>query len=180
MLATSGRATGLAGRGAAASAALTIASVLLLSACGNNDSTASSTPTLKPTTTTAAASSTSMPTPSIDQKTTDQAPPTTTVNEAPQPAQTTPTLTTPKLTAKDQAFLDALKARGVNPSSPDIPLAVANYVCQAKQSGVSDQEIQTYVNAMAGQDPSYDQHKMPIAQLGQTYIDVANQTYCTK
>ena len=68
----------------------------------------------------------------------------------------------------------------MNPSSPDIPLAVANYVCQAKKSGVSDQEIQTYVNAMAGQDPSYDPHKMPIAQLGQIYTDAANQTICPK
>ncbi len=178
MLRTRGKATGIAaGRGAAAT--LAIASVLLLAACGGNDSTASSTPTLKTTTTTAAASSSQAP--SAEQSTTAApAPTTTTVKEQPQPAQTTPTLATPKLTAKDQAFLDALKARGVSPSSPDIPLAVANYVCQAKQSGVSAQEIQTYVNAMAGQDPSYDQHKMPIAQLGQIYIDAANQTYCSK
>jgi len=178
MLRTRGKATGIvAGRGAAAT--LAIASVLLLGACGGNDSTASSTPTLKATTTTAAPSSAQ--TPSVVQSTTTAAAaPTTTVNEQPQPAQTTPTLSTPKLTAKDQAFLAALEARGVTPSSPDIPLAVASYVCHAKQSGVSDQEIQTYVNAMAGQDPSYDPHKMPIAQLGQIYTDAANQTYCGK
>ncbi|WP_245400222.1 DUF732 domain-containing protein [Nocardia albiluteola] len=180
MLRTRGKATDIiAGRGAAAGAALAIASVLLLGACGNNDSTASSTPTLQTSTTTSAASSS--PTPSPAAPTTSAAPaPKTTVREQPQPAQTTPTPSTPKPTAKDQAFLDALKAKGVNPSSSDIPLAVAQYVCQAKKSGVSAQEIQTYVNAMAGQDPSYDPNKMSIAQLGQIYTDAANQTYCDK
>ncbi|MFF3568194.1 DUF732 domain-containing protein [Nocardia jiangxiensis] len=177
MLRTSGKAAGLAGRGAAAGAAVAIASVLLLTGCGGNDSTASSTPTLKTSTTTAAATTTTSA-PSIADSTTNAAP-TTTTNEPP-PAAVTPTLATPKITAKDQAFLDALKARGVTVSSPDIPLAVANYICQAKKSNVSPQEIQTYVNAMAGQDPSYDPNKMPIAQLGQTYVDVANQTYCNK
>jgi hypothetical protein len=182
MLRTRGKATGIvAGRGAVAGAALAIASALLLGACGNNDSTASSTPTLQTSATTAAASSSLTPSPAAPTTTAAPTPaPKTTVKEQPQPAQTTPTLTTPKLTAKDQAFLDALKAKGVNPSSPDIPLAVAQYVCQAKKSGVSAQEIQTYVNAMAGQDPSYDANKMPIAQLGQIYTDAANQTYCDK
>lgn len=178
MLRTSGKAAGIAGRGVAASAALTIASVLLLTACGHNDSTASSTPTLKASTTTAAPSPS--PSPAPEPSAAEAPPATTTTNEQPQPVQTTPSPPAPKLTGKDQAFLDGLKARGVTPSSPDIPLAVANYVCQAKSSGVSDQEIQTYVNAMAGQDPSYDPNKMPIAQLGQIYTDVANQTYCNK
>ncbi|WP_067885158.1 DUF732 domain-containing protein [Nocardia vaccinii] len=177
MLRTSGKAAGLAGRGVAAGAAVTIASVLLLTGCGGNDSTASSTPTLKTSTTTAAPTTTTSA-PATAESTTKAAPETTT-SEQPQPA-VTPTLSTPKITAKDQAFLDALKARGVSVSSPDIPLAVANYICQARKSNVSQQEIQTYVNAMAGQDPSYDPNKMPIAQLGQVYVDVANQTYCNK
>lgn len=178
MLRTSGKAAGLAGRGVAAGAAVTIASVLLLTGCGGNDSTASSTPTLKTSTTTTAASSTTTAAPTTVQSTIAAAPKTTT-SEQPQPA-VTPTLAPPKITAKDQAFLDALKARGVSVSSADIPLAVANYICQAEKSNVSPQEIQTYVNAMAGQDPSYDPNKMPIAQLGQIYVDVANQTYCNK
>ncbi len=177
MLRTSGKAAGLAGRGVAAGAAVTIASVLLLTGCGGNDSTASSTPTLKTSTTTAAPTTTTSA-PATAPSTTAAAAKTTT-SEQPQPA-VTPTLAPPKITAKDQAFLDALKARGVSVSSADIPLAVANYICQAKKSNVSQQEVQTYVNAMAGQDPSYDPNKMPIAQLGQIYVDVANQTYCNK
>ncbi|MQY22398.1 DUF732 domain-containing protein [Nocardia macrotermitis] len=176
MLRTSGKASGLAGRGAAAGVAVTIASVLLLAGCGGNDSTASSTPTLRTSTTTAAPTSTTTVASSATASTTKAAPATTTT-ELPQPA-VTPTLTAPKLTAKDQAYLDALKARGISVSYTDIALSVGDYICKAEKSGVSQQEVLTYVNAMAGQDPSYDPNKMPIAQLGQAYVAVANQTYC--
>jgi hypothetical protein len=172
MLRTSGKAS------AAVGAAAVIASVLLLSACGNDSSTASSTPTLKTSTTTAAATPTA--TVPADEDSTTEAAPTTTKNEQPQTVQVTPTPVAPKLTAKDQAFLDALKSRGIAVTSPDIPLQIGTYICQANTSKAPAAEVLTYVSAMAGQDPDYNQNKIPITQLGQSYIDAANQTLCAK
>ncbi|MCM6776851.1 DUF732 domain-containing protein [Nocardia sp. CDC159] len=154
----------------------------LLAACGNNDSTASNTPTLKTSTTTAAAS----PTPTSPKYTPVEPPaeaPTTliTPEERPQPAPQSPgPANTAPVSGKDQAFLDELHKRGVSPSSPDIALTAANYVCQGKASGASDQEIATYVNAMAGSDPAFDASKMSVEQAGKIYIDVATTTYCNK
>ncbi|WP_019931908.1 DUF732 domain-containing protein [Nocardia sp. BMG111209] len=168
------------GKATAACAALALVPVFYLTACGHNDSTASSTPTLKTSTTTAAPSSTSAVAeqPSAQQQPPAPAPTTTSaVAERPQPAQ--PTTDAP-LAGKDQAFLDELNKRGVHPSSPDIALTTAQYICQSKAAGASDSELTTYVNAMAGADPSFDQQKMPVEQAGKIYIDVAGATYCDK
>ncbi|WP_216896933.1 DUF732 domain-containing protein [Nocardia alni] len=185
MLRTRGTATGVARRGAAASVAVAAASVLLLSACGHNDSTASSTPTLATSTTTAApsttapASTTAAATTTAAHSTSNRAAPAAPPpNE--QPVQVTPTPEQIQLTAKDHAFLDNLKQRGITVSDPQTALAAAAYVCQAQAGHVSPQEIQTYVDAMAGQDPAYDQQKMPIDQLGQNYIDASTQFFCPK
>jgi hypothetical protein len=40
--------------------------------------------------------------------------------------------------------------------------------------------VKTFVNAMAGTDPSFDPQKMSVEQAGQIYIDVATQSYCNK
>ncbi|ATL64991.1 DUF732 domain-containing protein [Nocardia terpenica] len=169
-------------------ATLAIASVLLLAACGGNDSTASSKPTLK-TSTSATATVPPAQSPSAapggDQQTVPEppsaAPTTSAAAERPEPVQPTATAPdNPPLSAKDQAFLDELRKRGVVPSSPDIALTAANYVCQGKASGASDQEISTYVNAMAGSDPAFDPNKMSVEQAGKIYIDTATQNYCNK
>ncbi|MQY26909.1 DUF732 domain-containing protein [Nocardia aurantia] len=184
MLRIRGKATAAfaGGRTTAACAALALAPVFFLTACGHNDSTASSTPTLKTSTTTAASSPTSAVAdqPSAQQPQPPAPAPTTTtsaVAERPQPAQ--PTTDAP-LAGKDQAFLDELNKRGVHPSSPDIALTTAQYICQSKAAGAADSELTTYVNAMAGADPSFDQQKMPVEQAGKIYIDVAGATYCDK
>lgn len=169
--------------GKVAGIVVALAATGLLAACGGNDSTASSTPTLKPSTTTAAASSVQSAPGSAQQPapepSTEQAPAPTSVNERPEPAQPS-AADHPPLSDKDQAYLDELKKRGVTPSSPDIALTAANYVCQSKASGASDQEVKTFVNAMAGTDPGFDPQKMSVEQAGQIYIDVATQTYCNK
>ncbi|MCX4096634.1 DUF732 domain-containing protein [Nocardia sp. alder85J] len=169
------------GKATAAGAALALAPVLFLTACGHNDSTASSTPTLKTSTTTAAlpSATTAAGQPSTEAPAPQAPAPTTTsvVPERPQPAQ--PTTDAP-LAGKDQGFLDELNKRGVHPSSPDIALTTAQYICQSKAAGASDQELSTYVNAMAGSDPSFDAQKMPVEQAGKIYIDVATATYCDK
>ncbi|WP_181064088.1 DUF732 domain-containing protein [Nocardia nova] len=159
-----------------------LAATGLLAACGGNDSTASNTPTLKPSTTTATvapAQSAPNSAPAAPEPTQEQAPATSSANERPEPAQPNSGDNT-QLSAKDQAYLDELKKRGVNPSSPDIAITAANYVCQSKASGASDQEVKTFVNAMAGTDPSFDPQKMSVEQAGQIYIDVATQSYCNK
>ncbi|MEU6559946.1 DUF732 domain-containing protein [Nocardia nova] len=166
--------------GKVAGVVVALAATGLLAACGGNDSTASSTPTLKPSATTSAAA----PTKSADapppapESAPEQAPATTDAEERPAPAPTS--AATPPLSEKDKAYLDELNKRGVTPSSPDIALTAANYICQSKASGASDQEVKTFVNAMAGTDPGYDPQKMPVDQAGQIYIDVATQTYCNK
>lgn len=165
--------------GKAAGVVLALAATGLLAACGGNDSTASSTPSLKPSATTAAAPTKSAQAqPSAPESTPEQAPETTTADEHPEPAPSSSG--NPPLSEKDQAYLDELKKRGVTTSSPDIALTAANYICQSKASGASDQEVRTFVNAMAGTDPGFDPQKMPVEQAGQIYIDVATQTYCNK
>ncbi|WP_433729740.1 DUF732 domain-containing protein [Nocardia sp. CA-129566] len=160
-----------------------IAATGLLAACGNNDSTATSTPTLTHTTT--AASPTAAPTstgatgqPQASEPA--QTPAETATPERPQPVPTNavPTEDGSKLTDKDKKFLDALKAAGVTTASPDIALSIGAYVCQGIAANASDQDLMTFVSAMAGSDPSFDPAKMPVEKAGRIYIDTAKATYC--
>ncbi|MEV4238097.1 MULTISPECIES: DUF732 domain-containing protein [unclassified Nocardia] len=156
-----------------------IAATGLLAACGNNDSTATSTPTLSHTTTAAptpastSAAATGQP---------SQAPETPTDTATPERPQPVPTNAAPedtsKLTDKDKKFLDALKAAGITPSTPDIALSIGSYVCQGIAANASDQDLMTFVSAMAGSDPSFDPAKMPVEKAGRIYIDTAKATYC--
>ena len=164
--------------GKVAGVVVALAATGLLTACGGNDSTASSTPSLKPSATSAAPTKSADAQPSAPEPTPEQAPPTTDAEEHPEPVPSSSG--NPPLSEKDKAYLDELRKRGVAPSSPDIALTAANYICQSKASGASDQEVKTFVNAMAGTDPGYDPQKMPVEQAGQIYIDVATQTYCDK
>ncbi|MGK8487999.1 DUF732 domain-containing protein [Nocardia asiatica] len=153
----------------------------LLAACGDNDSTATSTPTPARTTTAvttspaaSAPADTGQPAPAPEQ------PPTTVAPERPQPVPTeaVPPADTSKLTDKDKRFLDELAKQGVTPSTPDIALSIGAYVCQGTAAGASDQDLMTFVNAMAGSDPSFDPAKMPVEKAGQIYITTARATYC--
>ncbi|MGQ4618368.1 DUF732 domain-containing protein [Nocardia sp. R7R-8] len=170
-------------RGKVFGVVVAIAATGLLAACGDNDSTATSTPSPTRTTTTAAASTspvastpagTAQPTPTPEQPTPTVAP------ERPQPVPTAavPPADTSKLTDKDKKFLDELAKQGVTPSSPDIALSIGAYVCQGTAAGASDQDLMTFVNAMAGSDPSFDPAKMPVEKAGQIYISTARATYC--
>jgi hypothetical protein len=85
---------------------------------------------------------------------------------------------TGNLGAKEQTFVDELAKQGVTPSSPDIALSIGNYVCQGVAAGTSDADMATFVNAMAGSDPSFDPAKMPVEQAGQIYISTAKAHYC--
>ncbi|WP_054811553.1 DUF732 domain-containing protein [Nocardia arizonensis] len=162
-------------------AAVSVAGVL--AACGDNDSTVSSTPTMSGTTTTAvtASSSAAVSSPVESPQASAPAPqPSEAVSQtqerpAPAPA---PSQDTSGMADKDRKFLDALKAQGITPSSPDIALSIGAYVCQGISAGASEADLSTFVNAMAGSDPSFDPAKMPVEQAGKIYIDTAKQTYC--
>ncbi|OCF90794.1 DUF732 domain-containing protein [Nocardia brasiliensis] len=173
-------------RGKVFGVVVAIAATGLLAACGGNDSTASSTPTLTRTTaaTQPPASSTpgdTAPSPApapapAPAPESEQAP--APAPERPEPIESAPPADTSKLTDKDKKYLDALKQQGVTPSTPDIALSVAGYVCQGIASGASDQDLMTFVTAMAGSDPSFDPAKMPVEKAGQIYVSAAKQTYC--
>ncbi|MEU7763541.1 DUF732 domain-containing protein [Nocardia sp. NPDC049190] len=166
--------------------AAAIAATGLLAACGDNDSTVSSTPTLNRTTTTAtqpAASSTTAAAPgqAAPGQPAPEQPPTETVapeRPSPVPTEAAPPVDTSKFTDKDKRFLDELQKQGITPSTPDIALSIGAYVCQGTASGASDQDLMTFVNAMAGSDPSFDPAKMPVERAGQIYISAAKATYC--
>ncbi|WP_040685830.1 DUF732 domain-containing protein [Nocardia vinacea] len=157
-----------------------IAATGLLAACGNNDSTVTSTPTLSHTTTAAATTSASTSAGATGQPApAPETPADTATPERPQPVPTNPSpADTSKLTDKDKKFLDALKAAGITPSSPDIALSIGTYVCQGVAANASDQDLMTFATAMAGSDPSFDPAKMPVEQAGKIYIDTAKATYC--
>ncbi|WP_227997933.1 DUF732 domain-containing protein [Nocardia australiensis] len=171
-------------RGKVLGVAVAIAATGLLAACGGNDSTASSTPTLSHTTTATQAPAASSsanetggqaPAPESTQQTSPEAEP-----ERPQPVPTDagPPADESNLTDKDKKFLDALKTQGISTSSPDIALSIGSYVCQGVAAGASEQDLTTFVNAMAGSDPSFDPAKMPVEKAGKIYLDTAKQTYC--
>uniref|UniRef100_UPI0024581168 DUF732 domain-containing protein n=1 Tax=Nocardia wallacei TaxID=480035 RepID=UPI0024581168 len=71
-------------------------------------------------------------------------------------------------------------ARPVPTHRPDVAVTTASFVCQGKAAGMPNDQLTTYVNAMAGSDPAYDPAKMPVEQAGKIYVDVATQTYCDK
>ncbi|MBO0853456.1 MAG: DUF732 domain-containing protein [Nocardia sp.] len=160
----------------------------MLAACGGNDSTASSTPSVEAPSTTvkpSASATTSAPTSAGGGRPTPQQQPAPQQPAQPpsgseQPQAITSSPPPPQLTDKDKAYLAALSSRGVTPSSPDIAIAAANYICTSQSHNVNPLEIRTYVTAMAGSDPGFDPHKMPVEQVAQTYLDTANQSYCGK
>ncbi|WP_040793904.1 DUF732 domain-containing protein [Nocardia higoensis] len=176
-------------RGKVFGVAVAIAATALLAACGDDDSTASSTPTLTTTATSAAAAPSSTasepaspapeapasePAPQPEQQTDTAAP------ERPQPvpAEQIPEADTSGLSDKDKQFLAALEEKGIKPSSPDIAISVATYICQGVAAGAAESDLTTFVNAMAGSDASFDPSKMSVEEAGRIYIDTAEQTYC--
>ncbi|GAB4582343.1 DUF732 domain-containing protein [Nocardia sp. IFM 10818] len=172
-------------RGKVLGVVVAFAATGLLAACGDNDSTATSTPTLAPTTTKA---STAATTPGGETSASEQPAPQatetpTTEAERPQPVPTE-FLTTPSdaapLSDRDKTFLEALKAKGITPAASDIALTAANLVCQGKSEGASDDQILTYVTAIAGSDPGFDESKMTVEQAGKIYVETATASYCNR
>lgn len=175
----------------ACAAALTAAA--LLGACGSDDSTATSTPSA---TTSAAAASTSASATTTKAaeasgaESTEADAPVTTPGEAatappaePQTAPGFPGPTEVPTDERDAAFLDALRAEGVEPSGDgSSAINTANYICGAIAQGGTDTEIKTIVTALVGSDAvaaGVEITEEQAAQTADVYIATARSTYCS-
>ena len=56
------------------------------------------------------------------------------------------------MTQQQRAYLDALKAAGVRPSSDLLALSIGSYVCQARAAKQSDQAVRDYVTPLVRSD----------------------------
>ena len=56
------------------------------------------------------------------------------------------------VTAQQRAYLDALKAAGVKPSSDLLALSIGSYVCQARAAKQSDQAVWDFVVPLVRND----------------------------
>lgn len=174
----------------ACAAALTAAA--LLGACGSDDSTATSTPSASTST---AASSTSAPATSGAENSTVESTeadaPVTSPGEAATAPPAEPEAAPPGFPgpaevpagSRDAAFLDALRAEGVEPSGDgSSAINTANYICGAIAQGGTDAEIKTIVTALVGSDAVAAGTEITEEQAGQTadvYISTARSTYCS-
>ncbi|MBB3749047.1 hypothetical protein FHT44_001508 [Mycolicibacterium sp. BK634] len=90
------------------------------------------------------------------------------------------------VTPSQRAFLDALTAAGVHPSSELEALSIGSHVCQAHAAGQSDQAVWDYITPMVRSDvidsgPSAPPHTAPEPQVTQAtadYIRIATQRLC--
>lgn len=160
-------------------AALAVATTGLLAGCGD-DSTASSTPA-SPANTSAAA-----PPPTANGSATESSPVTQPGEAATEPPETPQAMPSdfpgpdaPQIGPREQAYIDALKAQGIQSSgNGESAITIANYVCAAQQQGTSADVMAVNVNAMAGVEQNLTGGTQEPAQAGPIYIDVAKKTYC--
>jgi type IV pilus biogenesis protein CpaD/CtpE len=89
------------------------------------------------------------------------------------------------LTAAQHAYLDALLAAGIHPSSELRALSIGSYVCQARAAGQTEQAVWEYVAPMVRSDVPDSQAATPQspaavpadAAIG-GYIRLASQLLC--
>jgi hypothetical protein len=79
---------------------------------------------------------------------------------------------TPPVTGQQKAYLDALNADGVHPSSELLALSIGSYVCQARAAGQSPQAVWDYVHPLV----SNDVHNVHLNSMAPTSADVDNTT----
>lgn len=56
------------------------------------------------------------------------------------------------VTAQQRAYLEALRAAGVRPSTDLLALSIGSYVCQARAAKQSDQAVRDYVTPLVRSD----------------------------
>ena len=179
-------------RRAIAVGALAVAASGLLVGCGSDDSTATSNPSTSATTTAAASSSaesSASAAPSASASASASAPVTSPGEAATAPPQQPeevpgdfPGPAEVPVSAEGQKFLDALKAKGIEPAADGtMAVSTADFICQAKAEGKSDAEAMVFVTAMVGTEASAAGQELTQEQAtanAQTYMDVAHATYC--
>ncbi len=82
-----------------------------------------------------------------------------------------------------RAYLDALRAAGVRPSSDLLALSIGSYVCQARAAKQSDQAVRDYVTPLVRSDVSDSESVAPqtwseVDAVTADYIRVATQRLC--
>jgi hypothetical protein len=175
----------------ALAAALTATAVL--SACGSDDSTATNTPTTSAATETSASPSTSAAETSPGAAGAETTGETETSEASPAPSSPAAgdddagedtgagTGAAPAPTPGAQAFLDGLRAEGVEPSDETGAVNIADYICSAQAQGGSPEEIKVFVTALVGSDAAaggVELSEEQASSTADTYIAVAGETYC--
>ncbi|WP_172649694.1 DUF732 domain-containing protein [Rhodococcus opacus] len=177
-------------RRAIAVGALAVAASGLLVGCGSDDSTATSNPSTSATTSAAASSSAESSASAAPSASASASAPMTSPGEAAtappeQPEEVPGDFPGPSevpVSAEGQKFLDALKAKGIEPAADGtMAVSTADFICQAKAEGKSDAEAMVFVTAMVGTEASAAGQELTQEQAtanAQTYMDVAHATYC--
>ncbi|SEC68658.1 DUF732 domain-containing protein [Rhodococcus koreensis] len=172
--------------------ALAVAASGLLVGCGSDDSTATSNPSTSAPTSAAvssAAESSASAAPSVSASASASAPVTSPGEAATappaQPEEVPGDFPGPSevpVSADGQKFLDALKAKGIEPAADGtMAVSTADFICQAKAEGKSDAEAMVFVTAMVGTEASAAGKELTQEQAtanATTYMDVAHATYC--
>lgn len=73
---------------------------------------------------------------------------------------------------RQRAYLDALVADGLHPSSDLLALSIGSYVCQARAAGQSQQAVWDYVHPLV----SNDVHDAHLSSMAPTTADVDTAT----
>jgi hypothetical protein len=85
------------------------------------------------------------------------------------------------MTGQQRAYLDALTAGGVHPSSDLLALSIGSYVCQARAAGQSPQAVWDYVHPLVSSDV-YNAHLSSTAAdidaATESYIRIASDRLC--
>jgi Protein of unknown function (DUF732) len=88
------------------------------------------------------------------------------------------------VTGQQRAYLDALTAGGVHPSSELLALSIGSYVCQARAAGQSPQAVWDYVHPLVSSDVQ-NAHMSSMAPTSadidaatQNYIRIASERLC--
>jgi Protein of unknown function (DUF732) len=82
---------------------------------------------------------------------------------------------------QQRAYLDALVADGVHPSSDLLALSIGSYVCQARAAGQSPQAVWEYVHPLVSSDVHNAHMSSTPADVDATtgrYIHVASERLC--
>jgi len=88
------------------------------------------------------------------------------------------------VTGQQRAYLDALVAAGVHPSSDLMALSIGSYVCQARAAGRSPQDVWDFVHPLVSSDVQ-NAHISPASRTPgdvdtatQNYIRIATERLC--